>query len=63
MQCIYHSNFVIKEVIYMYDEIINIIGIPPSGYEWLVYFSCIILLMFVFSNAIRLIGYVLGARK
>lgn len=47
----------------MYDEIIELIGTPPSGYEWLVYFSCIILLMFVFSNAIRLIGYVLGARK
>lgn len=47
----------------MYDEIVDIIGNPPAGYEWVVYFSCIVLLMFIFSNALRMIGYILGGRK
>ena len=46
----------------MYDEIVSIIGTPPSGYEWLVYFSCILIILFVFATAIRLIGYILGAK-
>lgn len=47
----------------MYDELIQLLGNPPAGYEWLVYFVCCILFIFVFANALRLIGSILSGGR
>ena len=47
----------------MYDEIVSILGTPPTGFEWLVYLLGGVLLLYVFANALRMISFILGGGR
>lgn len=40
----------------IYEAIVDIIGVPPVGYEPLLYVAVVLFVLFIISNAFMLIG-------